>query len=113
MENSQVQNDLRRQFFVVLMMLGIFFVSDAFCHDDGTTHTHAWDEGLGATLDAIVEHAHIHGNECPPSDAPPPPPSGDPPTDDNPLPPPRTPDGTYKPLPLSISTIPLSPFLIS
>lgn len=74
MENSQVQNDLRRKFFVVLIMLSVFFVSDAFCHDDGTRHTHGW-------------------NECPP-------PPGPPPTDDNPLPPPPLPSGTYKPPPV-------------
>ena len=75
MENSQVQNDLKRQFFVVLIMLGVFFVSDALCHDTGTDHKHA------------------------PAGVPPPP--GPAPTDENPLPTPPPPSGTYKPPPVT------------
>lgn len=40
MENSQVQKDLKPKFFVVLIMLGVFFVSDAFCHKGDSEHTH-------------------------------------------------------------------------
>ena len=54
METSQVQNDLKQKFFVVLIMLGVLFVSDAFCHDPDPPTPHTYAECLDDLVSQII-----------------------------------------------------------